>query len=127
MMFTSAEAVRYSRSTDRASASSSTIATRRRDEGVSVIGQAGHRQLDTVARVIGAGVEPGIGTEHGDQPLADVLEADAPARRSRRFSIARVFDGNRQAAVTPRDIEPNDTALEQAGDAVRHRVLDERL
>src|SRR5262245_63897663 len=99
-MSTSADAVRYSRNTDRASASSSTIATRRWGEAASVIGQAGHRQLDAVARVIGAGVEPGIGAEHGCQSLADVLEADAPARGSQRFSVARVFDGNRQAAVT---------------------------
>src|SRR3989442_12439815 len=103
------------------------MATSNGDEEASVIGEAGQRELHSVPLSVGARFEPRLATEHGNEPLTDVFEADTATRRGRRLGVAWVLDRNRQSLVTSRDVEANHSALEQSGNAVRDGVLDERL
>src|SRR5262245_43102770 len=126
-MSTSWIGVRYSRSTARASASSSTMATRSLGVDASVIGETGDGELDAEAFRVGPRRQPRLCAEHGRQPLPHVVEPDAPPRTGRRVRIARVLDRNRQTILLARDVQPNHTTIDQVRDAVRDGVLDERL
>ena len=98
-------------------------AARRRQSSVG----AGQRQLDAERPRLGAGVEPRVARRTSRVSRWRTLSRPTPRCRPRGASASRGFSIAIDSAVPARDVEPDHAALEQAGNAVRDGVLDERL
>src|SRR5262249_25241137 len=118
---TSACAARYSRSSARAGASSSTITTRRR---ASLIGASravlGRRQREDDAEALGLAedVDARRARVQGLETLADVLEAEPVSAARRGFGIARVLDGDLEAPAVAPSLDAHGAALDAVRDAL---------
>src|SRR5437773_6823365 len=122
---------RYSRSSARAGASSSTSSTRMRSNMAGLRGnrrrECRQRERDAEPFTRAGRGQLGLARPEYLEPAPDVLESHAFAPSRGRVGVYRILHHHAQErAVTPR-LDPNGAALPAILDAVLDGVLDERL
>src|SRR5688572_7568820 len=123
---TSAYFVRYSRTTARASGSSSTTTTRKGSRSLMRL-HRGQHDLHPPHSIPLGGAQACLVAVKRLNPRADVRQADPRTLLPRPIGIARILDEDSEELAGARDRDPDRTSFEHVRHAMRNRVLDERL